>query len=29
VETMVLAEVDAAEVAATRERLKFLPDRRT
>jgi predicted amidohydrolase len=28
VETMVLAEVDAAEVAATRDRLRFLPDRR-
>jgi predicted amidohydrolase len=29
VETIVLADVDAAEVAATRERLCFLPDRRT
>ncbi len=28
VETVVLAEVDAAEVAATRDRLRFLPDRR-
>jgi predicted amidohydrolase len=28
VETIVLAEVDPAEVAATRDRLKFLPDRR-
>ncbi|TYP86495.1 nitrilase-related carbon-nitrogen hydrolase [Blastococcus xanthinilyticus] len=28
VETLVLAEVDAAEVAATRDRLRFLPDRR-
>jgi predicted amidohydrolase len=28
VETIVLAEVDAAEVAATRDRLRFLPDRR-
>src|SRR3954447_7019441 len=27
-ETIVLADVDPAEVAATRERLKFLPDRR-
>jgi predicted amidohydrolase len=29
VETIVLADVDPAEVAATRERLKFLPDRRS
>ena len=29
VETIVLADVDAAEVISTRERLKFLPDRRT
>ena len=29
VETVVLADVDAAEVAATRERFAFLPDRRT
>jgi predicted amidohydrolase len=29
VETMVLADVDAAEVAATRDRLRFLPDRRS
>jgi predicted amidohydrolase len=28
VETMLLADVDAAEVAATRERFAFLPDRR-
>jgi predicted amidohydrolase len=28
VETIVLADVDPAEVAATRDRLKFLPDRR-
>jgi predicted amidohydrolase len=28
VETIVLADVDAAEVAATRDRLRFLPDRR-
>lgn len=28
VETLVLADVDAAEVAATRERFRFLPDRR-
>jgi predicted amidohydrolase len=28
VETVVLADVDAAEVAATRDRLRFLPDRR-
>jgi predicted amidohydrolase len=28
VETLVLAEVDPAEVTATRERLRFLPDRR-
>jgi predicted amidohydrolase len=28
VETVVLADVDAAEVAATRERFRFLPDRR-
>jgi predicted amidohydrolase len=28
VETMVLADVDAAEVTATRDRLRFLPDRR-
>jgi predicted amidohydrolase len=28
VETLVLADVDAAEVAATRDRLRFLPDRR-
>lgn len=28
VETMVLADVDPAEVSATRERLRFLPDRR-
>jgi predicted amidohydrolase len=28
VETIVLADVDPAEVAATRQRLKFLPDRR-
>ena len=28
VETIVLADVDPAEVTATRERLKFLPDRR-
>jgi predicted amidohydrolase len=27
-ETIVLADVDAAEVAATRDRLRFLPDRR-
>ncbi|WP_456600528.1 nitrilase-related carbon-nitrogen hydrolase [Blastococcus sp. SYSU DS0616] len=27
-ETLVLADVDAAEVAATRDRLRFLPDRR-
>jgi predicted amidohydrolase len=29
VETIVLADVDPAEVAATRDRLKFLPDRRS
>lgn len=29
VETIVLADVDAAEVAATRDRLQFLPDRRS
>ncbi|MGY1740410.1 MULTISPECIES: nitrilase-related carbon-nitrogen hydrolase [unclassified Blastococcus] len=29
VETVVLADVDAGEVAATRDRLRFLPDRRT
>jgi predicted amidohydrolase len=29
VETILLADVDAAEVAATRDRLKFLPDRRS
>jgi predicted amidohydrolase len=29
VETIVLADVDAAEVAATRDRLRFLADRRT
>ena len=29
VETMLLADVDAAEVAATRERFAFMPDRRT
>jgi len=29
VETIVLADVDPAEVTATRERLKFLPDRRS
>jgi omega-amidase len=29
VETIVLADVDAAEVAATRDRLRFLPDRRS
>jgi predicted amidohydrolase len=28
IETVVLADVDAAEVAATRDRLRFLPDRR-
>jgi len=28
VETLVLADVDAAEVTATRDRLRFLPDRR-
>jgi predicted amidohydrolase len=28
VETLVLADVDAAEVAATRDRFRFLPDRR-
>jgi predicted amidohydrolase len=28
VETIVLADVDASEVAATRDRLRFLPDRR-
>ena len=28
VETIVLADVDAAEVAATRDKLRFLPDRR-
>jgi hypothetical protein len=28
VETIVLADVDAAEVAATRDRLRFLADRR-
>ena len=28
IETIVLADVDAAEVAATRDRLRFLPDRR-
>ncbi len=28
VETMVLADVDAAEVTATRDRLRFIPDRR-
>jgi predicted amidohydrolase len=28
VETLVLADVDAVEVAATRDRLRFLPDRR-
>ena len=28
VETIVLADVDAAEVTATRDRLRFLPDRR-
>jgi predicted amidohydrolase len=28
VETILLADVDAAEVAATRERFAFLPDRR-
>ena len=28
IETVVLADVDAAEVAATRERFVFLPDRR-
>jgi predicted amidohydrolase len=28
-ETLVLADVDPAEVAATRDRLRFLPDRRT
>ncbi len=29
VETVVLADVEAAEVAATRDRLRFLPDRRS
>ena len=29
VETIVLADVDPAEVAATRDRLRFLPDRRS
>ena len=29
VETIVLADVDPAQVAATRDRLRFLPDRRT
>lgn len=29
VETVVVAEIDPAEVTATRERLKFLPDRRS
>ena len=29
VETIVLADVDAAEVTATRDRLRFLPDRRS
>lgn len=29
VETLVVADVDAAEVSATRDRLRFLPDRRT
>ena len=29
VETIVLADVDAGEVAATRDRLRFLPDRRS
>jgi hypothetical protein len=28
VETIALADVDPAEVTATRERLRFLPDRR-
>jgi hypothetical protein len=28
VETIVLAEVDPAEVAGTRDRLRFIPDRR-
>jgi predicted amidohydrolase len=28
VETIVVADVDAAEVTATRDRLRFLPDRR-
>jgi predicted amidohydrolase len=28
VETVVVADVDPAEVAATRDRLRFLPDRR-
>jgi len=28
IETVVLAEVDPAEVLATRDRLRFLPDRR-
>jgi hypothetical protein len=29
VETIVLADVDAAEVRATRDRLRFLADRRS
>ena len=29
VETVLLADVEAAEVTATRERLRFLPDRRS
>jgi hypothetical protein len=28
VETVVLADVEAAEVSATRDRFRFLPDRR-
>jgi hypothetical protein len=28
VETIVLADVDPTEVAATRDRLRFIPDRR-